>query len=77
VSSLAEAFFEEAMACSYLHCEHKSAPSFQDIEKQIRKEIAEEIECYRVNRCRCEQSLEKDCDALLNAIQIVEGGTND
>lgn len=73
MSSLAEAFFEEAMACARLNCEHKSAPSFQDIEKQIRQEIANEIEDYRVNRCRCEQNLEKDCDALIEVADIIRG----
>lgn len=75
MSSLAEAFFEEAMGCARLNCTHKSAPTFQDIEKQIRKEIAEKIEDYRVNRCRCEQDLGKDCDALLEAIEIVRGNS--
>ena len=38
-----------------------------------RQEIAKEIEDYRVNRCRCEESLEKDCDALLEAVDIARG----
>jgi len=38
-----------------------------------RQEIAEEIEAYRVDRCRCEQTLDKDCDALINAVSIARG----
>ena len=38
-----------------------------------RQEIAKEIEAYRVDRCRCEQTLEKDCDALLMAVDIARG----
>lgn len=38
-----------------------------------REEIAKEIEAYRVDRCRCEQTLEKDCDALIRAIDIARG----
>jgi hypothetical protein len=38
-----------------------------------RQEIAKEIEDYRVDRCRCEQDLGKDCDALLEAIEIARG----
>jgi len=41
--------------------------------QELREKIAEDIEDYRVNRCRCEQSLEKDCDALLSAIEIARG----
>lgn len=38
-----------------------------------REEIAKEIEAYRVDICRCEQTLEKDCDALLMAVDIARG----
>lgn len=46
-----------------------------DIIYLTRQEITKEIEDYRVNRCRCEQSLEKDCAALLEAIEIVGGNS--
>jgi hypothetical protein len=38
-----------------------------------RQEVAKEIEDYRNMRCRCGHLLEKDCDALLEVIKIVEG----
>ena len=38
-----------------------------------RQEIAKEIEEYRVNRCRCEQTLNSDCDALIEVIEITRG----
>jgi len=43
------------------------------LERYWREQIAEEIEDYRVQRCRCEQNLEKDCDALLEAANIARG----
>lgn len=44
-----------------------------DIIYLTRQEIAKEIEAYRVDRCRCEHSLEKDCDALIEAADIARG----
>lgn len=38
-----------------------------------REKVAQEIEDYRVDRCRCEQTLEKDCDALIKVANIVMG----
>jgi len=43
------------------------------LETVIREQIAQEIEDYWVDRCRCEQNLGKDCDALLGAIEIARG----
>ena len=43
------------------------------LERYWREQIAEEIEAYRVERCRCEQNLEKDCDALIYVADIVRG----
>jgi hypothetical protein len=43
------------------------------IPQKYREQIANEIEDYRVDRCRCEQTLEKDCDALIKAVDIVRG----
>lgn len=47
--------------------------NFSYIYCQIREQIAQEIEEYRVMRCRCEQTLKEDCDALINAADIARG----
>jgi CDGSH-type Zn-finger protein len=39
--------------------------------QQLKEHIAEEVEEYRVHRCRCGETLEKDCDALQDAIDII------
>ena len=38
-----------------------------------REKIAQEIEDYRVHRCRCEQTLEKNCEDLTKAVEIAMG----
>jgi hypothetical protein len=43
------------------------------LERYWREQIANEIEYYRNNRCRCEQTLGKDCDALITVGDIVRG----
>ena len=46
---------------------------YQQAVSDTREKVAQEIEDYRVNRCRCEQTLKEDCDALINAVAIAEG----
>lgn len=50
--------------------------SFLDWEKGLRQEIVSQIEEYRVNRCRCDHTLGKDCEALIEIANII-GGTDD
>ena len=47
--------------------------NLHEIRTGIRKQVAEEIEEYRVDRCRCGPDLEKDCEALQDAIDIANG----
>ena len=78
---LAEPFFYEALACAKLNCEHKSAPTFKDIENEIRNHIAQKIEELRCDSGTCTddrrgiECLKKN--ALLDLAAMIARGESD
>jgi hypothetical protein len=65
-------WFDEEAQCQYVVLSTKDVQVI--LERHWRKQIAQEIEDYRVDRCRCGSSMNPDCEALIEATNIVERG---
>lgn len=55
----------------------KGDPIYSAVEREVREQIAREIEELRVQTCRCGTQLKPWCNALLQAWAIANGEKNE